>query len=57
MAAEKINTGKEKSYGMQMSYDRIRLFNKEDTASVHISDLYENETAAGTKVTVHLKKW
>lgn len=51
-AAEKINTGKEKSYGMEMSFERIRLFNKESNASVSIMD---NENMTGTIVTVHLK--
>ncbi len=40
------------SYGMQMSSDRIRLFNKEDKASVKITDLTENGEASGTKVEV-----
>lgn len=53
-AAEKINSNKEKSYGMEMSYDRIRLFNKEPAAAVKVEDLYENETPAGTNIIVHL---
>ena len=53
-ASQKINTGKEKSYGMEMSYERIKLFNKETTASVTITDLYENEKATGTNIQAHL---
>lgn len=53
-AAEKINTNKEKSYGMEMSYDRIRLFNKETEPSVKVIDLYNNEKPAGTNIIVHL---
>lgn len=49
-AAQQIQN-KESHYGMQMSYDRIKLFNKEKTASVHIDDLYEGEKATGTRVT------
>ncbi|HWR33700.1 MAG TPA: histidine kinase, partial [Chitinophagaceae bacterium] len=43
------------SYGMQMSSDRIKLFNKQDKASVQITDLTENSSPAGTKVEVLLK--
>lgn len=44
-----------RSYGMNISYDRIRLFNKEDKTNVAITDLYENGRPAGTRVTVGLK--
>ena len=54
-AAGKINTGKEKSYGLEMSYDRIKLFNKETIPSVNVTDLSEAGKAAGTVVTVTLK--
>lgn len=54
-SSQKINAGKEKSYGIQMSYDRIKLFNKEDQSSVTINDLYDNEKIAGTRVIVNLK--
>lgn len=54
-AAELLNKGKEKSYGMQMSADRIRLFNKEEKPSMVINDLYINGVAAGTEVIVKLK--
>lgn len=53
-ASQKINKNKEKSYGSEMSYDRIKLFNKETTASVTINDLYENEKATGTHILIHL---
>lgn len=53
-ASGEINTGKEKSYGMEMSYDRIKLFNKETTPSVTITDLYENEKPTGTHILVQL---
>jgi LytS/YehU family sensor histidine kinase/ligand-binding sensor domain-containing protein len=53
-AAEKIMQNKESHYGMQISNDRIKLFNKEETASVQINDLYNNQAAAGTTVTVNL---
>ena len=38
-----------------MSYDRIKLFNKETKPSVVITDLYENEKATSTNVQVNLK--
>ncbi len=53
-AAATINSGKEKSYGMQMSHDRVMLFNKEKEPSVAIADIYENKKPAGTEVSVHL---
>ena len=53
-AAEKIMQNKESHYGMQISYDRIKLFNKEETASVKIRDLYNDGLPAGTRVTVNL---
>lgn len=53
-AAGLIAQNKESSYGMQMSYDRIKLFNKEEKASVEITDLYKDGTAAGTEVKVLL---
>jgi len=42
------------SYGMQMSQDRVRFFNKEVNASVVVTDLEENGTASGTKIQVRL---
>lgn len=54
--AERLNKGKEKSYGLDMSYARVRLFNKTDTAAIEITDLYDmRHTPAGTKVEVKLK--
>ncbi len=55
VASQKINTGKGKSYGMEMSYDRVKLFNKEKDASVIFTDLYEGKQPVGTKVQVNLK--
>ena len=42
-------------YGMQISSDRVRLFNKEEIASVQITDLETNGVPAGTRVEVQLK--
>lgn len=42
-------------YGMQISSDRVRLFNKEEIASVQIIDLETNGVPAGTRVEVQLK--
>jgi hypothetical protein len=43
------------SYGMQMSSDRVKLFNQEENASVEITDLVNNGVSAGTRVEVLLK--
>jgi hypothetical protein len=42
-------------YGVQLSSDRIRLFNDEEVASVRITDLEEDGIARGTRVDVLLK--
>lgn len=44
-----------RSYGMQMSQDRVKLFNQEDQASIQITDLYTNGEPSGTRVRVLLK--
>ena len=43
------------AYGLQISNDRVRLFNNEEKASVQITDLENNGKPCGTKVTVQLK--
>jgi ligand-binding sensor domain-containing protein/putative methionine-R-sulfoxide reductase with GAF domain len=43
------------SYGIDMSNERVRLFNNEETASVEIIDLFETGKPAGTQVEVFLK--
>lgn len=53
-AAAMIVQNKEASYGMQISYDRIRLFNKEEKPSVQINDLYQDGIATGTEVKILL---
>jgi sensor histidine kinase YesM len=53
-AAEQISTGKDKSYGLEMSYERVKLFNKETLPSVEIEDLYEGGRSAGTRIEVRL---
>jgi LytS/YehU family sensor histidine kinase len=45
----------ELSYGIDMSNERVKLFNKEEKASVQIIDLFEEGEPAGTKVEVLLK--
>jgi ligand-binding sensor domain-containing protein len=45
---------RENGYGMQMSSDRIRLFNNEEMASVSVTDLQVGDKPAGTKVEVRL---
>ncbi len=41
-------------YGMQISSDRVRLFNNEEIASVIVTDLEANGLPAGTRVEVKL---
>jgi hypothetical protein len=48
------HSGHKVSYGMQMSSDRIRLFNKEENASVKIIDLVDKGIPSGTRVEVLL---
>jgi LytS/YehU family sensor histidine kinase len=43
------------SYGMQMSSDRVKLFNQEEHASVQITDLVDDGIPSGTRVEVFLK--
>jgi ligand-binding sensor domain-containing protein len=52
--APKHNILKEKSYGMQMSQDRVRFFNNEENAAVVVTDLKKDGVATGTKVQVRL---
>jgi ligand-binding sensor domain-containing protein len=51
----KESSNEKKSYGMEMSSERIRLFNQEEHASVTITDLEVNGKALGTRVDVLLK--
>lgn len=46
---------KHTSCGIDMSTDRVKLFNREESASVKISDLFHNHQPAGTKVQILLK--
>ena len=43
------------SYGMEMTAERVKLFNREENASVEITDLFSNGVPAGTKVRVALR--
>lgn len=43
------------SYGIDMTNDRVKLFNNEEKASVQITDLFDDDKPAGTKVEVFLK--
>lgn len=49
-----MNNSKGRSYGIEMSYERVKLFNKEPEASVVITDLYKNGKANGTNVRIIL---
>jgi len=48
-------TNEKKSYGMEMSSERIRLFNNEVHASVTITDLEADGIPSGTRVEVLIK--
>ncbi len=54
-AAKLITQTKQSSYGMDMSIERIKLFNNETTASLKIDDINEPGMPRGTKITVNLK--
>ncbi len=54
-AAKMVAQNKESSYGMDMSMERVKLFNKEAVASIEINDLYAQGQAAGTQIIVYLK--
>jgi LytS/YehU family sensor histidine kinase len=43
-----------KGIGMQLSSDRVRLFNQEERANVEVIDLVSNAQPAGTRVIVQL---
>lgn len=43
------------SYGIEMSNDRVKLFNNEEQASVKITDLFNDNKPSGTRVEVLLK--
>ena len=43
------------SYGIDMSNERVKLFNNEEKTSVQITDLFLNGKPSGTKVSVLLK--
>ncbi len=43
------------SYGIDMSNERVKFFNREEKASVQITDLFSKGKPSGTKVEVYLK--
>ncbi|MEO5681659.1 MAG: histidine kinase [Chitinophagaceae bacterium] len=53
-ASGQMTTSKGKSYGIEMTYERVKLFNKEVAPSVEITDLYNDQRATGTNVLVNL---
>ncbi|RYY61734.1 MAG: hypothetical protein EOO05_05340 [Chitinophagaceae bacterium] len=55
-AASASSARKHRSHGMEITGDRLRLFNnKEDVAPVQVTDLMEDGQASGTRVQVSLK--
>jgi LytS/YehU family sensor histidine kinase len=52
---KKLNRSSQSSFGMQISEDRISLFNQHQKQSIKITDLYDNQqNPAGTQVEVWL---
>jgi hypothetical protein len=54
-AASKYSRTKELSYGMQLSHDRIKLFNSDENAKVEVVDLYDQQKPIGTAIIIKLK--
>jgi len=54
-ASALLNKNKPSSHGMNISFDRIRLFNQEENPSVIIKDRIEGDSQSGTTVIVSLK--
>ena len=54
-ALNAVNRLSHSSYGLQMSRERIELFNQHKDNAVHLTDLYDAQgQAAGTKVEIIL---
>lgn len=53
--AMSLNKNGRQSYGTEMSQERVRLFNQEESPSVTITDLMHDGVAAGTRVEILLK--
>lgn len=53
--ANRSGTDENTSYGIEMSSNRVKLFNNEIMPSVEINDLFIGEKPAGTRVTIFLK--
>ena len=49
------NAGEKTSYGIDMSSNRVKLYNNEKEPSVEITDLFIDGKPAGTRVTIFLK--
>ena len=46
---------KEKSLGIQMIKERLKLYEKQNPSDFEIIDLYENDEAKGTLVKIHFQ--
>ena len=55
VAAQNMRSNRGTSYGMQLSTDRVQLFNDDQEENVIITDLYEGNKAIGTSIKVILK--
>lgn len=53
-ASSRIVQHKEQSYGMELAKSRIKMFNQEDQPSMIIEDLYQQDIATGTCVSITL---
>jgi LytS/YehU family sensor histidine kinase len=55
VAAGSSSMNKQRSYGMQLSEDRLNLFNKNEVSNIKISDLKYNGQPSGTRIELKVK--
>lgn len=55
VAAGNTSIKKQRSYGMQLSEDRLSIFNKNEVSQVKITDLTNNGLPAGTRIELKVR--
>ncbi|MBL0084113.1 MAG: histidine kinase [Saprospiraceae bacterium] len=55
VAAGSSSLNKQRSYGMQLSEDRLSLFNKNEVSNIKITDLSNNGLPSGTRIELKVK--
>jgi Histidine kinase len=53
-ASSRIPQHKDHSYGMDLTKSRIKMFNQEERPSIIIEDLYQQDIATGTRISITL---